>query len=208
MASFKRDDEVQRIIDRTRRKMRRWGITITFLASRLDVSRQYAWQIVHYRTFVSLEKAHEIEQLVESIVEHRPHIQTFGERLRAARVSTGLTLKQVGELIGYSWVGVERWEKDQCIPKPGVLWHLLTLYGIAGNEFTPPLAMYGGGLLAGSSSGPRVKHSVGVLGELRESFAGTQKQLPHGSLRGGPVYGRSTDFNSDTRRRIRALRNR
>lgn len=208
MASFKRDSEVQHITDRTRSKMRRWGITITFLASRLDVSRQYAWQIVHYRTFVSLEKAREIERLVESIVEHRPHIQTFGERLRAARVSTGLTLKQVGELIGYSWVGVERWEKDQCIPKPGVLWHLLTLYGIAGNEITPPLAMYGGGLAAGSPIRLRTDLSVGVLGELRESFADTQKHLPHGSLRGSTVYRRPTDFISDTRRRIRALRNR
>jgi hypothetical protein len=28
-------------------------------------------------------------------------------------------------------VGVERWEKNICRPKPSVLWHLLTLYGVA-----------------------------------------------------------------------------
>jgi hypothetical protein len=41
-------------------------------------------------------------------------------------------------MIGYSWVGVERWEKDVCLPKPGVLWHLFTLYG-AREELLAPV---------------------------------------------------------------------
>ena len=40
----------------------------------------------------------------------------------------------VAGLIGYSWGGVERWEKDQCVPKPGGLWHLFSLYGIGEGE--------------------------------------------------------------------------
>ena len=43
-----------------------------------------------------------------------------------------MTLKEVARAIGYTWVGVERWEKNICRPKPSVLWHLLTLYGVAG----------------------------------------------------------------------------
>ena len=70
-------------------------------------------------------------------------MRSFGEQLRAARLASGLTLKQVAGLIGYSWVGVERWEKDVCRPKPGVLWHLFTLYGDSSRSMypgMPPLA--------------------------------------------------------------------
>jgi transcriptional regulator with XRE-family HTH domain len=96
----------------------------------MGVSRQYGWQAVNYRTVVSVDRAAELEASVDSIIHARRHLATLGQRLRAARVATGLTLKEVAELIGYSWVGVERWEKDVCLPKPGVLWHLLSLYGV------------------------------------------------------------------------------
>ena len=56
--------------------------------------------------------------------------KTIGARLRAARVSAGLTLKQVAGIISYTWVAVERWEKGACLPKPGVLRHLAHLYGV------------------------------------------------------------------------------
>jgi hypothetical protein len=127
---FKRDSEVEQIIGRTTAKMRSWGITVTYLAKQLAVSRQYGWQVVYYRTTVSRRKANEVEATVDSIIAQQKHLQTYGDRLRAARVSAGLTLKQVGEKIGYTWVGVERWEKNVCLPKPGVLWHLRTLYGV------------------------------------------------------------------------------
>jgi transcriptional regulator with XRE-family HTH domain len=120
--------EVEVVLRRVRRKMRVWGITVTYLARHIGVSRQYGWQSIHYRTRISLHRAEELERSVERIIQTRQHLVTFGQRLRAARLASGLTLKQVAERIGYSWVGVERWEKDICLPKPGVLWHLLSVY--------------------------------------------------------------------------------
>jgi transcriptional regulator with XRE-family HTH domain len=124
--------EAEESVGRIRTKMKQWGITATFLAAQLGVSRQYAWQIIHYRTFLSVERAREIEHAVDAIIAQQKHVRTVGDRLRAARVSAGLTLKEVARAIGYTWVGVERWEKNVCRPKPSVLWHLLTLYGVAG----------------------------------------------------------------------------
>jgi len=63
---------------------------------------------------------------------------TYGQRLRAAREGAGLTLKDVAGLIGYSWVAVERWELDRCVPKPGVLWHLRQIY-MVGDDWLPLL---------------------------------------------------------------------
>lgn len=127
--TFQKQQEVDTITARVRKNMKRWGITVSFLAEQLGVSRQYAWQTVHYRTPLSVEKAAEIERTVDTIIAQRMHMRSFGEQLRAARIASGLTLKQVAEMIGYSWVGVERWEKNICRPKPGVLWHLFMLYG-------------------------------------------------------------------------------
>ncbi len=176
MAKWKRDSDVEAVVDRIRRKMKPWGITITFLASQLGVSRQYAWQIVHYQTFLSMERALAIERAIDSIIAQKAHIKTFGERLRAARISAGLTLKEVAWMIGYSWVGVERWEKDQCLPKPGVLWHLVSLYGMAGQDNLQPALVPGGGEGSVSASRATSEHTVGVLGELpqfmRYLFAG------------------------------------
>ena len=118
------------IIGRARALMNQWGITHSFLASELGVSRQYVWQVLNGRIPLSHTKAQSISKTVETIVTHETHLTSFGARLRAARLSAGLTLKQVASMIGYSWVGVERWEKDICLPKPGVLWHLFTLYGV------------------------------------------------------------------------------
>src|SRR5512139_1638489 len=119
--------EVGEVLARTRRKMKEWGIPVSYLARQMGVSRQYAWQAIHQRTVVSEERAWEFDRSVDAIVSGRRHLSTFGNRLRAARVAAGLTLKQVAALIGYSWVGVERWERDVCLPKPGVIWHLLSL---------------------------------------------------------------------------------
>ncbi len=130
MASFKRIPEVQSVVERIRRNLRRWGIGVSYFARHLDVTRQYAWQIVHYRTPLSLDRALEIEQELNAIIARRAHLQSFGDRLRAARLSAGLTLKEVAGMIGYTWVGVERWEKNVCRPKPGVLWHLCSVYEI------------------------------------------------------------------------------
>jgi transcriptional regulator with XRE-family HTH domain len=132
MMALKLVREAEEVVARIRTKMKQWGITATFLAAQLGVSRQYAWQIMHCRTFLSVERALEIEDTVDGIIAQQKHVRTAGDRLRAARISAGLTLKEVAHAIGYTWVGVERWEKNICRPKPSVLWHLLTLYGIAG----------------------------------------------------------------------------
>ena len=129
--------ETRQLIGEIRRTMRPWGITVTFLAMQLGVSRQYIWQVLHRQTFVSPEKLLEIKSVLDQTIENQKHARTFGERLRAARVSAGLTLKQAAEMIGYTWVAVERWEKNICLPKPGVLWHLRSLYGV-GEEWLPP----------------------------------------------------------------------
>ena len=122
--------EAEEVVGRIRTKMKEWGITATFLATQLGVSRQYAWQIIHYKTFLSVERALEIENTVDSIISQQKHVRTVGDRLRAARIAAGLTLKEVAHALGYTWVGVERWEKNICRPTPSVLWHLLTLYGV------------------------------------------------------------------------------
>ncbi len=135
--------DIATVLTRVREDMNRSGITVSFLAAQLGVSRQYAWQAVHYRSPISMERAREIAVVVDRIITQRSHIRSFGEQLRAARIASGMTLKEVAGLIGYSWVGVERWEKDICRPKPGVLWHLFTLYGDSSRSIhpgTPPLA--------------------------------------------------------------------
>ncbi len=131
MEGLQRESEAGKLLAHTRRKMKRWGITVSRLAREMGVSRQYAWQIVNQRTVVSEARAREFERSVEAIIRGRENLATFGDRLRAARVAAGLTLKQVAAMIGYSWVGVERWERNVCLPKPGVLWHLLSLYGVS-----------------------------------------------------------------------------
>jgi transcriptional regulator with XRE-family HTH domain len=123
--------EVHTIVNRLKGKMKPWGVTISFLAAELGVSRQYAWQILNNGTPLSVERAREVEEIVDGIIAAGSHLGTLGARLRAARNAAGFTLKEVADLIGYSWVGVQRWEKDICLPKPGVLWHLMQVYGPA-----------------------------------------------------------------------------
>jgi len=110
--------------------MRPWGITITDLAMALGVSRQYSWQVVYAKAPVSDRKREEVETAVEALICERRSGASFGQRLRGARLNAGLTLQAIAGQIGYSWVAIERWEKDICIPKPGVLWHLRHLYGV------------------------------------------------------------------------------
>jgi transcriptional regulator with XRE-family HTH domain len=176
MGSHKKSTEVEEIVARIRTKMKPWGITVSFLAEQLAVSRQYAWQIVHYRTFLSDQKARETESIVDGIIAQRRHITTFGRRLRAARISAGYTLKEVAGMIGYSWVGVERWEKDLCLPKPGVLWHLASLYGAAADWIPASEAL------------PAVSHRPYGTGKTITSFRqGAQAELSE-ALRSGPAF--------------------
>jgi transcriptional regulator with XRE-family HTH domain len=115
--------------------MRPWGITITDLAMTMGVSRQYIWQVLYGKIPVSEEKWNEVTAAIEARICERRSGASFGQRLRGARLGAGLTLRQIAAQIGYSWVAVERWEKDICLPKPGVLWHLRHLYGVGDDWF-------------------------------------------------------------------------
>jgi transcriptional regulator with XRE-family HTH domain len=121
-----------------RTRMRPWGVTITDIAMEMGVSRQYIWQILYGKTPVSERKAMEIGRHVEMLIERHKAGVSIGERLRRARIAAGMTLKTAAAEIGYSWVAVERWEKNVCLPKPGVLWHLRHVYGV-GEDWLPAL---------------------------------------------------------------------
>ena len=178
MESQQRGNEVSELLLRTRGKMKRWGITVSYLARQMGVSRQYAWQLVHQRTLVSEERARDLDRSVEAIIRRREHLTSFGDRLRAARLAAGFTLKEVAALIGYSWVGVERWELDVCLPKPGVLWHLLALYGVSQGGFEPVPASPSP---HGGSSGHRsTAETPGAREELALSLRATTS--PSGSM--------------------------
>lgn len=119
-----------------RQAMRQWGMTPAQVARGLGVSRQYVRVVLQGKSYVSDAKLGEIERLVREWSARQRERDTAGRRLRAARRYAGLTLKEAADLIGYSWVAVERWEKDQCLPKPGVLWHLRHVYGV-GEDWIP-----------------------------------------------------------------------
>jgi transcriptional regulator with XRE-family HTH domain len=80
---------------------------------------------------LSEDKARVIEDVVDVIIGRQMHLRTLGDRLRAARRSAGLTLKQVAAKIGYSWVVIQRWEKNVCLPGIEVLLRLCAVYGIS-----------------------------------------------------------------------------
>ena len=134
--TMRRDPSIDSRIDRLKDTMRRWGITITQIAMHLGVSRQYVWQVFYYQIFISSAKLQEIETTVEERIEERRRGATLGEQLRGARISAGFTLKHTAAKIGYTWVAIERWEKNICRPKPGVLWHLKQVYGV-GEDWLP-----------------------------------------------------------------------
>ncbi|HXX65171.1 MAG TPA: helix-turn-helix domain-containing protein [Bacteroidota bacterium] len=200
---MRRVPEVDEIVQRIVKKMRPWGITLSYLAQCLGVSRQYSWQIIHYRTLLSRQRALEIEKEIDRIIDERAHLGTFGDRLRAARISAGYTLKEVAAMIGYTWVGVERWEKNLCVPKPSVLWHLCNLYCVGEDWFKESFPSANGS----RSGGFRYEHRMGIRGELAAMYltpisggSATRAVAPesvksaslHGLHRGRRKNGRST----------------
>ena len=116
-----------------RNRLRAWGLPVSEIAQDMGVSRQYVWQVLHNRLPVSSRRFAEIERAVEERIQRERVHTSAGKRLRRARVEAGYTLKQAAAAIGYSWVAVERWERDVCLPKPGVLWHLRHVYGVDEN---------------------------------------------------------------------------
>jgi transcriptional regulator with XRE-family HTH domain len=119
-----------------RSRMRPWGITITDIAMEMGVSRQYIWQVLYDKIPVSDEKAVQISASIDVLIARQTSGTSMGERLRRARIAACLTLKEAAARIGYSWVAVERWEKNICLPKPGVLFHLRHIYNV-GDDWLP-----------------------------------------------------------------------
>ena len=123
--------EVHAAVQGMRGKMEAWGISHTFLARQLDVSRQYVWQVLNKPALLSPVKARMIGEKVDLIIARQMHLRTLGDRLRAARRSADMTLKDVAATIGYSWVVVQRWEKNVSLPGIPVLLRLCGVYGIS-----------------------------------------------------------------------------
>jgi hypothetical protein len=119
-----------------RRRLRAWGVTYAMIAEELSVSRQYVWQVLHRSVPVSPRMDLMVRGAAEALIQRQQRSWTLGKRMRAARVFSGFTLKQAAAMAGYTWVAVQRWEKDLCLPKPGVLWHLRMLYGVD-EDWTP-----------------------------------------------------------------------
>jgi transcriptional regulator with XRE-family HTH domain len=60
--------------------------------------------------------------------------QTFGGRLRAARLRRFLTQKQLAALVGVDWRVVQRWESDRARPYPRNLERLCAALGVSYDE--------------------------------------------------------------------------
>lgn len=179
--------QVSEVLARTSRKMKEWGIPVSYLARQMGVSRQYVWQAIHQRALVSEERAGELDRSVEAIIKGRRHLVTFGDRLRAARVAAGFTLKEVAAQIGYSWVGVERWERDVCLPKPGVLWHLLSLYGVSPDDYEMVEIPQTSSSVRGHSGHPDPHGVFGAREDLALSLRATTGKLTSAAHRVRPM---------------------
>lgn len=127
------DQPTRERVQGLRGRVRHWGLTPAVVARRLGVSRQYVWQVLHGESAITETRLSRLESAVNELIELRKNPRTFGERLRTARLTAGMTLRETAALIGYSWVAIERWEQDVCLPKPGVLWHLRHLYRVGEN---------------------------------------------------------------------------
>ena len=123
--------DVAAVVGGMRLKMAQWGISHTFLARCLGVSRQYVWQVFNAPSSLSAGRAQAIAEALDLIIDRQMHLRTLGDRLRAARRSAGMTLKEVAKTIGYSWVVIERWETNVALPSLSVLLRLCGVYGVS-----------------------------------------------------------------------------
>jgi transcriptional regulator with XRE-family HTH domain len=124
------------------------GISVAEFARSARCSRQFAWQVLNGTVSASDSLLRRFECVLADAISAAESAATTGMRLRRARRRAGFTLKETAAMIGYTWIAVERWEQDVCLPKPGVLWHLCRVYGedpswipsIAGCKETPPFS--------------------------------------------------------------------
>jgi len=186
-----------------RAKMAEWGISPTFLARSLGVSRQYVWQVLNAPSSLSAGKAKALEEAIDMIIEKQMHLRTLGERLRAARRSAGMTLKEVAKTMGYSWVVIERWETNVALPTLQVLLTLCGVYGVSfeivggdrrsgsqarhwqRNTYLVPVEIPDE--LPGARPSQRRPRQAMVIRISAEDFAGVSRRGAAGSARRPPV---------------------
>lgn len=130
--------ESETTLENIRRTMEQWSISPSFLAQQIGVTRQYVWQILHGHTRLSDARLAEVERVVSGIVRHQLHLTTMGDRLRAARKAAGLTLRQAGEKLGYTWASVQRWESNASLPTLEALVNLCSVYHVSFELVIPP----------------------------------------------------------------------
>jgi|WetSurMetagenome_2_1015567.scaffolds.fasta_scaffold334619_2 transcriptional regulator with XRE-family HTH domain len=111
-----------------REELRRRGISVAEFARGAGCSRQFAWQVLSGTVSASDTVLRRFETVLAQSI-NADLDPTIGRRLRRARRRAGLTLKETAAMIGYTWIAVERWEQNVCLPKPGVLLHLCQVYG-------------------------------------------------------------------------------
>jgi transcriptional regulator with XRE-family HTH domain len=116
-------------VSRLREELRRRGMSIAEFARSARCSRQYAWQVLRGTVPVSDHLLGRLERILAETIDWAEQPATTGMRLRRARRRAGYTLKETAAMIGYTWIAVQRWERDVCLPKPGVLLHLCQVYG-------------------------------------------------------------------------------
>jgi transcriptional regulator with XRE-family HTH domain len=112
-----------------REELRQRGISVAEFARSARCSRQFAWQVLNGTVTASDSLLRRFECTLAGTIAVAESAATTGMRLRRARRRAGYTLKETAAMIGYTWIAVERWEQDVCLPKPGVLWHLCRVYG-------------------------------------------------------------------------------
>jgi transcriptional regulator with XRE-family HTH domain len=100
-------------------QLQRWRLEYGALASRLGIAEAQLWDHLHRLTHRGALRLDGAVGLGE---------QGVGEKLRSARRRVGLSLKQAARLTGYTPAAVQRWEKEKCLPKPGVLLLLCSVY--------------------------------------------------------------------------------
>lgn len=94
-------------------KTRDVGMAFSFLARGLGMWRQYLYKMLNVGDPLWAD-----DVTVRTDMAHRA---TLGHRLKRVRVLSGLSIRAAADQIGYTHGSVARWEKDQYLPKPGVL---------------------------------------------------------------------------------------
>ena len=102
-------------------------------------------------------------------------INTFGERLSAARIKAGLTQAQVAEIVGKERQAVIRWEKNKGVPLSFNTTEFLPLARRL--KVSVEWLLYGVDISPGSTTDPRIEKVRGVVKEFSTHYPALSKIL-------------------------------